>query len=108
MIYRRGSERGIEMGQVRQTESSRLWKVGTRRGMVYAEGRDLAERILSLSGQANTTEIVGKSRKPPVETILPGTMAVYTDRKGKPFAWQIAFDLQHWDSVCAMVGVTPT
>lgn len=79
--------------------------------MAYAEGRELAERILSASGQAGTVEEAagqaeGKRRaaNAPTDNLLPGTMAVYLDRRGKPFAWQIAFDVSYWDTVAAMVN----
>ena len=30
-------------------------------------------------------------------------MAVYTDPKGRPFAWLIAFDARRWDEVSALL-----
>ena len=101
-----------EMNSGEQASLGRLWKVGTRRGMAYAEGRELAERILSASGQAcvsseSVEPVTGGKRKTansPADSLLPGTMAVYLDRRGKPFAWQIAFDVRYWDTVSAMVN----
>jgi len=95
------------MAAERQSVSTRLWKVGVRRGMVYSEGKDLTERILSVSGGAAVVDgaaDVVRARRAAMERFLPGTMAVYCDKKGRPFAWQIAFDIRHWDSVSEMVG----
>ncbi len=78
--------------------------------MAYAEGRELAERILSASRQAgvlgeSAEQVEGKRKAAsPADNLLPGTMAVYLDRRGKPFAWQIAFDVCYWDTVSAMVN----
>jgi hypothetical protein len=84
-------------------ESVRLWKVGLRRGMAYVEGRDLAERVLSLSGGA--APVSGPpARRRASDQLLPGTMAVYSDRRGRAFAWQIAFDVRHWDAVASAAG----
>lgn len=31
-------------------------------------------------------------------------MAVYYDRKGKAFAWQVRFDAERWEEVTARLG----
>ncbi|GAB4463419.1 MAG: hypothetical protein OHK0029_31990 [Armatimonadaceae bacterium] len=69
--------------------ATRMWKDGTRRGIVYVEGRESAQRVLEAAGK--------RSEKLPQEA-----MAEYRDRKGRPFAWQIAFDIGKWDQVAAV------
>ena len=114
---------------------TRMWKDGTRRGIVYVEERDAAEKVMALrpvpaapsSVAATTQQRSARQRRssstvaakaaatitatstrhvapPRVETELAGAMAVYLDRKGKPFAWQIPFDIADWDRVTALVG----
>jgi hypothetical protein len=119
---------------------TRMWKDGTRRGIVYVEARDAAEKVMALrpappapsSGSVAATPARGPRRRnggsavnnaapvpapgarqpaappPRAETELVGAaMAVYLDRKGKPFAWQIPFDIADWDRVTALVGGAP-
>jgi hypothetical protein len=66
-----------------------MWKDGTRRGIVYVEGKETAERVLLAAGRDE-----GKLRE--------SAMAIYQDKRGKVFAWQIAFDIGRWDSVAAI------
>lgn len=106
-------------------KKSRMWKDGARRGIVYVEEREAAERVMALRGAAppapagrvlpshrRTTSLAkrpagGGVPIAPGEAELKGcaAMAVYLDRKGKPFAWQIPFALEDWDRVTALVGV---
>ncbi len=105
------------------TKKSRMWKDGARRGIVYVEEREAAEKVMALRGAANpvpagraafqlrrrTASVASRSAVvpiSPVEAELKGraAMAVYLDRKGKPFAWQIPFALEDWDRVVALVG----
>ena len=107
--------------------ASLMWKDGTRRGIVYVEGREAAEKVLAVAKrpvvnrhakEAALPKSIGKdtkgpkrvtraasARQPaPAESFLEGTMAVYVDRRGRPFAWQIPFDIADWDQVTAAVG----
>jgi len=48
-----------------------------------------------------------ESRQPHGRFVTPeeiAAMAVYLDRRGKPFAWQIPFPLDAWDRVTALVN----
>lgn len=123
--------------------NSRMWKDGTRRGIVYVEERAAAEQVMALhcggsgdnaahvaepadvlaagrraprrrdTGAAVVAVPAAKAARPakpgalaPAEAELSGpAMAVYLDRKGKPFAWQIPFALDDWDRVSVLVGV---
>ena len=42
---------------------------------------------------------------PAEEIALDGAMAVYSDKRGKPFAWQIPFDIGYWEKVAEELGV---
>lgn len=92
-----------------------MWKDGTRRGIAYVEGRATAEQVMTITGRRRipvegTAAAAAKPRSrrttaplSVVEQALDGAMAVYSDRRGKPFAWQIPFDIQQWDQVTAVV-----
>ena len=86
--------------------ASKVWKDGTRRGMAYVEGKETARKVMEVTGrlpvvQAPRRRTASANGDAPME----GAMAVYTDRRGRPFAWQIPFDIRCWDSVTAMVSV---
>jgi hypothetical protein len=90
--------------------ANRVWKVGTRRGIAYVEEREIAEQVLAATGRspealtAPPPRRAASATKPAAEAQLDGgAMAVYSDRKGKPFAWQIPFDVGCWDAVTAVV-----
>ena len=98
------------------TAKSRMWKDGTRRGIVYVEERVAAEKVIAALRPATvaTPPQAGRSAPrrrtaalvpSPAEQELGGpAMAVYLDRRGKPFAWQIPFPLDAWDRVTALVN----
>jgi hypothetical protein len=85
--------------------ASLIWKDGTRRGIAYVEGREIAEQVMEIAGRRT------RSAEPPrrtaaandVEAALTGAMAVYADKRGKPFAWQIPFDMRCWEAVSALL-----
>jgi hypothetical protein len=106
---------------------NRVWKDGARRGVAYVEGREMAEWVMALTGRrrvavqdrdtASATARRGAAARK-AATVVPGgpspeqakrdaamegAMAVYSDRKGRPFAWQIPFDLGQWDVVTAAI-----
>lgn len=87
--------------------ASRVWRDGTRRGIVYVEGRETAERVLEMTGRGGLEKSAPRRRLPKTTVPVPleGAMAVYTDRRGRPFAWQIPFDISHWERVTALVDV---
>ena len=96
--------------------ANRMWKDGTRRGIVYVESREAAEKVMAVAklksaGRAAATKSASESpgtrrraAQAPAEVFLEGAMAVYLDRRGRPFAWQIPFDITDWDRVTALVG----
>ncbi len=79
---------------------------------MYVEGRDTAEKVMAVAGRKQQQAASGSParRRPaaaaqaPAETFLEGAMAVYLDRRGRPFAWQIPFDISEWDRVTALIG----
>ncbi len=83
--------------------ASRMWKDGTRRGIAYVEGREVAERVLTAAGRAPVVATPPRAAKD--NAALDGAMAVYTDKKGKPFAWQFPFDIKEWEAVMAAAGM---
>ena len=84
--------------------ASRIWKDGTRRGIAYVEGRDAAERVMEITGRRSLSAVPPKrTAANDVEAALTGAMAVYADKRGKPFAWQIPFDLKCWEAVSALL-----
>ena len=80
--------------------ASRMWKLGTRRAMAYVEGEETARRVWEAAGRRGEADGAPK-RLGGLEAKLQGAMAVYIDGKGKPFAWQIPFDVRRWDDVLA-------
>jgi hypothetical protein len=81
--------------------ASRIWKDGTRRGIAYIEGKEQADRILAAVGR---TTGEWSARRPNGENALGTAMAVYTDQKGRPFAWQIPFDIARWDEMNTLLN----
>jgi hypothetical protein len=77
-----------------------LWKIGTRRAMAYVEGRENLERLLVAAGRPPEPLKRGAG----LEAELKQAVAVYTDPKGRPFAWLIAFDSRCWDEVSAVAA----
>ena len=85
--------------------ASRVWKDGTRRGIAYVEGRETAEKVANAAGRPFGLATVRKGIPAPQEALLDGAMAVYSDRRGRPFAWQIPFDMSLWEQVTAVMPV---
>ena len=85
--------------------TSNVWKVGTRRAMVYVEGKETAQRVLEAAGATlpDSALIPRRERPVGVEAHLLGAMAVYLDRRGRPFAWQILFDAARLPAVEAVL-----
>ncbi len=80
-----------------------VWRIGTRRAMVYVEGKESAQRVLEAAGSATATAAPRRRQLVGPEAHLVGAMAVYLDRKGKPFAWQILFDATRLPEVQAVL-----
>ena len=60
-----------------------LWRMSGRHGVAYVRDAALAGELL-----ATDPRNLGKM-----------AMAVYYDRKGKAFAWQVRFDTDRWEEV---------
>ena len=63
----------------------RAWKMSGRHAVAYVYDAVLAGELLETDPKR----------------VAQAAMAVYYDRKGKPFAWQLRFDAQRWDEVVA-------
>ena len=66
----------------------RAWRLGGRHAIAYLVDSGLATELLA-------TEPKGLAK---------AAMAVYYDRKGKAFAWQVRFDADRWDEVVGRLG----
>ena len=68
--------------------SGRAWRMTSRYAVAYVKDAVLAGELL-----ATEPKHLAKS-----------AMAVYYDRKGKAFAWQVRFDAARWDEVVGRLG----
>ena len=66
----------------------RAWRMSGKHAVAYV-------RDASLAGELLATETRHLARS---------AMAVYYDRKGKPFAWQLRFDTARWEEVVGRLG----
>lgn len=60
-----------------------LWKMSGKNGVAYVRDAALAGELLAV-----------ETRK-----LTQAAMAVYYDKRGKPFAWQVRFDAERWDEI---------
>lgn len=67
------------------------WRLNNRYGVVYIEDRKLADAVMNMSG-----------RQPSSKTAV---MATYLSAKGKPFAWQVMFEMDKWERVSQVMGL---
>jgi hypothetical protein len=81
-----------------------VWKDSTRRGMAYVEGKENAERLLTVLGRPLEEATKKRGDKTEVPGLYAGVMAVYSDKRGRPFAWQIPFEIACWDRITALVA----
>lgn len=81
--------------------AGKVWNVSTRRGIAYVEGMEAARRVLDVLGRASVPRRGGGS-----DSHLLGAMAVYTDARGRPYAWLVPFDLSDRERVVAAGGLT--
>jgi hypothetical protein len=66
----------------------KLWKMSGRNGVAFVYDASLAMELLKTDPKN-----------------LPKTaMAVYYDKKGRAFAWQVRFDTDRWDEVTKRLG----
>jgi hypothetical protein len=64
-------------------EWGRLWRMSGRHGVAYVKNAQLAGELLDIEPR----------------NLAKAAMAVYYDRKGRAFAWQIRIDTARWDDL---------
>lgn len=64
------------------------WRMSGRHAVAYLRNAALAGELLATEPRH----------------LAKAAMAVYYDRKGKAFAWQVRFDAERWDEVIARLG----
>ena len=68
--------------------SGRAWRMTSRYAVAYLKDAALAGELLATEPRH----------------LAKAAMAVYYDRKGKAFAWQVRFDAARWDEIVARLG----
>lgn len=63
--------------------SGAVWKMSGKNGVAYVKDAALAGELLATDPKH----------------LAKAAMAVYYDKKGKAFAWQVRFDTDRWDEV---------
>jgi hypothetical protein len=69
-------------------EGGMLWKMSGRNGVAYIKDAALAGELLAIDPKK----------------LAQAAMAVYYDKKGKAFAWQVRFDTERWEEVMRRLG----
>lgn len=64
-------------------EGGALWKMSGKNGVAYIKDAALAGELLAIDPKK----------------LAQAAMAVYYDKKGRPFAWQVRFDTDRWEEV---------
>lgn len=64
------------------------WRMSSRHAVAYLRCAVLASELLATD----------------TRHLANAAMAVYYDRKGKAFAWQVRFDAERWEEVTARLG----
>lgn len=60
-----------------------LWKMSGKNGVAFVRDAALAGELLGIEPKK----------------LASAAMAVYHDKKGRPFAWQVRFDSARWDEI---------
>ncbi len=60
-----------------------VWKMSGKNGVAYVKDAALAGELLAVDAKKLAT----------------AAMAVYYDKRGKPFAWQVRFDAERWEEI---------
>ncbi len=66
----------------------RAWRMNSRHAVAYVHDAVLAGELLATEPRH----------------VARAAMAVYYDRKGRPFAWQVRFDAARWHEVIGRLG----
>jgi hypothetical protein len=69
-------------------EGGALWKMSGKNGVAYVKDAALAGELLATDPK----------------NLAKRAMAVYYDKKGKAFAWQVRFDTDRWEEVLRRLG----
>lgn len=69
-------------------ERGALWKMSGKNVVAYVTDSALAADLLAIDPKK----------------LAKSAMAVYCDKKGKAFAWQVRFDLDRWDELARRLG----
>ena len=73
---------------VSECAGGRLWKMSGRSGVAYVQDAALAGELLQTD----------------FKNLARAAMAVYYDKKGRAFAWQVRFDAARWEEVMRRLG----
>ena len=65
-----------------------LWKMAGRHGVAYVRDAALAGELLATDPK----------------NLPKAAMAVYYDKKGRAFAWQVRFDTERWEDLVRRLG----
>ena len=68
--------------------AGRLWKMSGRHGVAYVQDPALAGELLAIDPK----------------NLARAAMAVYYDKKGRAFAWQVRFDTERWEDLMKRLG----
>ena len=66
----------------------KLWKMSGRHGVAYVQDAALAGELLATDPK----------------NLPKAAMAVYYDKKGRAFAWQVRFDTERWEDLIKRLG----
>ncbi len=68
--------------------AGKLWKMSGRHGVAYVQDAALAGELLATDPK----------------NLPKAAMAVYYDKKGRAFAWQVRFDTERWEDLVKRLG----
>ncbi len=71
-----------------EDQDPNLWRMSGRHAVVYVENAVLAGELLATDPK----------------NLARAAMAVYYDRKGKAYAWQVRFDTERWEEIRKRLG----
>ena len=78
----------LRTAQERSGAEGLAWKMNGKHAVAYLRCAELASELLATDSRH----------------LAQAAMAIYYDRKGKAFAWQVRFDTERWEEVTARLG----
>ncbi len=78
----------LRTAQERSGAEGLAWKMNGKHAVAYLRCPALASELLATDSRH----------------LAQAAMAIYYDRKGKAFAWQVRFDTERWEEVTARLG----